>query len=454
VLELRLEILAAGFILICGPVFVWRRRDNIFAYYQVGFFFITFFIPWLIPTTIGVFDHAVVELYARLFVIGAFTFLLGLAFGAQFGNRSVNKVPITFTRSLPADDPSPLVMRRSRLLTLVAVVSLFAAFWVLGYIPLFAANRLAAKYGIGDYLAGFLRGAGIYHFALAIGSTILPVVVFLVWRRRRRAVDLALGGLLALGLMLSLSRDAALSGPAIFLVAWCIYRRMRAVTVLAVVCVTFSLGVLSNELVFTPSGLQGSLLDRVAANAADIPSQIGFLQGYRLQGSQQIGTKTLLAGLSPGRSDWEPGLYSLRTLIGVRDVSQFPSGGLRLPAPLWGYAAYGYLGAAAWSFISGIFTGWGVTKVRRLLDKSGEHPPQLLNLILAVTFYNGTFGLLAEFYFPQTSGFVLFAVALALGLNIVVRANPGAPGGPVSVRDAPDARENGQQPQPVRSRGG
>lgn len=418
----RLEILLATFVLTCGQAFVWRRRDNVFAYLAAGTFLASYLLPIVATDGLGTADPALVTLYGRVLLVGAVAFLAGLASGAQYGNRSPNKVPLTFARSRPDGEVPRVLAGRSRALAVVAVVALLGSFAALGYIPLFAADRRSAKYGVGAYAAGFARGSVIYHFALALGGAVLPVMLVLGWRRRRQGVDVALAGMLLLGLLLTLSRETALAGPALFLVALAVHRGARPGTIVALVGLAFAAGALSNEVLF-PAASTGpaSVVDRVVASAPDVPDQLAFLQGYRLAGSQQIGTKTLLGGLGLGKGPWDPGAYTVRVLTGASDVSAFASGGLRLPAPMWGFVAYGFAGAVVWSFVAGLFTGWGTAKVRRLLDAAGDSPPSMLNMVLAWVFYTGTFGALAAFYFPQTADVVLAGVAIALGLFVQVR---------------------------------
>lgn len=59
---------------------------------------------------------------------------------------------------------------------------------------------------------------------------------------------------------------------------------------------------------------------------------------------------------------------------------------------------------------------------------------QALNLMLALTFYNGTFGVLSQFYFPFRSDILVVGLALLFGLcPLRRRPTPAAaePGGAV-----------------------
>jgi len=255
---------------------------------------------------------------------------------------------------------------------------------------------------------------------------VLPVVLALAYRRRRR-LDLALSGFLLLLLLATLTRGEAFLGPLIFLIALAVERGWKPSHILGAVCLAFVAGTLANELVYTsPPTARPPLAVRVAATAPDLNDHLLFLNGFRLGGEQQVGTKNLQAGVSLSRSkgEYDPAAYAVRTITGLADLSDLASGGARLPAPMWGYAAFGYVGAAVWSFVSGLFGGWGTTLTRRLVTGVQGARGQSLNLILAYIFYSGTFLLLATFYFPERSNVVVLLLAIALTFSARNRPAP------------------------------
>lgn len=409
----RLPICVALLVLTCGQALLWRRRDNVFAYLQGGLFFSTVFAPLFATTVVSDTDPAVVDQYVRIMLVGALAYGCGLCFGAPLGKLSI---PLRFTFTVPfARREVPRQLRtRGRRIAVLSGMALISSFVLLGYVPLLAADRSAAKYGIGIYAAGFGRGAILYHLALAATGVILPIMLA-VFYRGRRGVDLAISGMLGLSVLVTLSRGDIFYGPLLFVVAFAVERRVRSWLILAVVCVAFVAGALANELVYTsPPTASPTLATRVSESAPDLRDQLGFLQGFRLSGEEHIGLRTITSAMGVSKGEWDPASYAMRILTGLHDVSGLAAGGIRLPAPLWGYAAYGLLGTIGWSFVSGLFTGWGTVKLRDLLSPVRGSPGVSLNLVLAATFYAGTFGLLATFYFPERSGVVVLLIALAL----------------------------------------
>jgi hypothetical protein len=428
---LKAEILLASLVLLCGQVAVWRRRDNILGYLQGGLYFASVVVAVLCTTIIDNSDPDLVGLYARILLVGAIGYTGGLVYGALLGQRQ--RLPsVTFGR--PFGDRFRLVLaRRTRIIAAGAIVLLMLSFVLLGYVPFLAADRVGAKYGIGIYRAGLERGALVFHAALRMGSMILPVILA-VWLRRRRGVDLALAGALCLGLLLTLSRGSALLGPLVFLVALLVSRNWRPWAILALVCGFYVSATLVNEIIqVARPTTSASFTTRVAASAPDISDHLGFLNGFQVSGSQHVGFKPILAGASLTKGEFNPSSYALRIRTGVVDVGEFASGGLRLPAPVWGYASFGYVGAAAWSFVAGTFWGWGSTLLRRIVTPVQGHPDQVMNLVLAWVFFHGTFAILSDFYFPERVEIVAVFLVVALCWAKTFRVEPA----PVPTAAAP-----------------
>jgi MFS family permease len=412
------QILVALLILTCGPVLLWRRRDNVLGYMGAGLFVSAYLIP-LVPTLRDHrFEPHLIRLYADVLSVGAIAFLVGLALGGQIGARSPNAVPLTFSRPVTGR-LFDLVATRARWITVAGIGGLLLAFLLMRYVPLLASDRVSAKYGVGSYRLAFERGSLFYRFGLAACSAILPVMLAVFWRRRR-LVDLLLCGLVVAGLALSLSRTAAFAGPLIFATAVAVERNYRPMVITALLVGTVAFGTLVS-LAFLETGNERpkDAASRIAASSPDVRDHLGFLRGYERRPEPTYG-RTLLAGLTLGKSTWDPSTYALRTITGLSDLRDFASGGLRLPAPLWGYASFGWAGALMFPALSGVFAGWGVVKLKRLLTSSLGAPGAVLNLAIAVTFYEGTFGALSEFFFLISSVVVAAGVAVVIGVAVRV----------------------------------
>ena len=67
--------------------------------------------------------------------------------------------------------------------------------------------------------------------------------------------------------------------------------------------------------------------------------------------------RTVLGGLIPGHYQWNPAIYTLNVVNPGEDATTLVSGGLRLPAPIWGYVSFQWFGVIIFCFLSGFFKG-------------------------------------------------------------------------------------------------
>lgn len=409
---LKVEICLAWLIISCGQIMFWWRRDNIFGYLQAGFFFASIAIPVLATSILDDLGPEFVNQYANIMVVGAFAYLAGLCYGAAFGRRVRPRV--TFACVL--DPVPPVLVKRTRQLALAGLSILCLSFLLLGFIPYFAADRVSAKYGVGLYRAGFSRGALVLHVGLIIAGTVLPVLLALCVRHRNR-IDIILVGVLSVGLTVTLSRGNTFYGPVVFLLAVAIERRWRPWRIVCCTCLAFVAGSLVNEIVLPATAVTGATFaSRVAGSAPDIVDNVSFLRGYDAKGSTQVGLRPILAGFNLEKGQYNASTYALRLRTGLPDISGLAAGGLRLPAPVWGYSSFGYPGVIVWSLLSGIAIGWGTTALRRSLSEVPGGQLRAINLILAWVFFNGTFLVLGEFYFFERVGVISFGMAAVLCL--------------------------------------
>jgi hypothetical protein len=159
-----------------------------------------------------------------------------------------------------------------------------------------------------------------------------------VFWRRRRLVDLLLCGLVVAGLALSLSRTAAFAGPLIFATAVAVERNYRPMVITALLVGTVAFGTLVS-LAFLETGNERpkDAASRIAASSPDVRDHLGFLRGYERRPEPTYG-RTLLAGLTLGKSTWDPSTYAL----GVKEKPE-----------VIGNAAHAAAGMAKWSVPAG-----------------------------------------------------------------------------------------------------
>lgn len=428
----KVQIALALFILTCGPFLFWFRRDNLLAFLQVSTYLGTMLTPLFLAPIVEQLDRHYVGLYAQVVTIGAVSSLAAACLGFALGIRSPNKLPLTFTQQLGNGSPLRFLERRAVALGVVGSLSFVVAYVLLGYVPLFAQFRVYAKYGIGPYREGFLRGSVAYHFSLALAAAILPILLAL-YRTHRRRVYLMLAAILGVELLLTLSRHKTFIGPLVFLAAVAIERKQRPAVIVGIITSTFLAGAVFNSLLFPSLDTGASFASRVAASAPDIRDGIAFVEGFERAGAEETRGRTVFAGLSLRPGDWDPAVYSLRITTGITDTGELASGGIRLAAPLWGYSAFGLPGVVGYCVLSGLLLGWAVGKWKRLLTPVLSYPNAALNHTVSYAVFQGTFAVLGSFYFVSTGDVLLLLIAIAVGIYIRFGTSHRAP----SVTGAP-----------------
>jgi hypothetical protein len=403
---------ASSGVLICGQILWWRRRDNVLGYLLVATWVVTILVPLFGTSVVAQANPHVVWRVTWMLTIGAGAYLVGLATGGVIGGQSRLGRQAIWARPY-VGDLAATIHTWARRFSVAALAVLFGAFALLGYVPALASDRQSAKYGVGVYAAGAARGGNIYHIGLAMASVALPIMLIVTWRRRSWQ-DLALCGALFVGLLFTLSREDAFNGPLLVVVALSVERRWKPTAVVALVCFALFAGTLVNEFVFpsTAGEVGSSFASRVAASAPDVHDQIAFMSGFETLGNHFVHTKNLTSVITPKKGFYDPTTYSIRTETLLPDVSGVGTGGIRLPGPEWGFVAYGWLGVIIWTFISGLFAGWGTVVVKQMLTEFTYAPDASVNYVLSWVYYTGTFGLLAGFFFPERADVVLLAAAL------------------------------------------
>ena len=97
--------------------------------------------------------------------------------------------------TMPEHPYRALFNRRVIVVTFLSTVGLLASFVIMGYVPLFAADPLQAKYFRGEYREGFLRASFILRPCLFALIAYLPLaIVVAATKRRLRYFFLILAG--------------------------------------------------------------------------------------------------------------------------------------------------------------------------------------------------------------------------------------------------------------------
>ncbi len=344
----------------CGSYLIWPSRYNITAHLNLAFVFLAFFVPAVILENQNDFAPELVTLYTELLIVGAIFYVIGLFTGFQ-----IKAGPTSFSFDvLETKIYERRVIRITKILLISGIIGETLGYLLMGFVPMFAADPLAAKFFRGPYAVPAYVSA-IYLSSFFILSTIVPIGL-MIWYQNKKKVLFLFLIVTAVGLMmLSLARSPAFSGIVLTVAVIMSFKSKKLFV--AFILLIFGLYAFSSVFYFI-TGIRdysemGFALktDHVfwrvlSSGSNDVNEQLDFLRYFNNNPEWTYG-QTIYGGLIPGHYYWNPSVYTLRVITMGQDVNEVISGGVRLPAPMWGYVSFQWPGAAIFSFLSGFARG-------------------------------------------------------------------------------------------------
>jgi hypothetical protein len=171
------------------------------------------------------------------------------------------------------------------------------------------------------------------------------------------------------------------------------------------------------------------LATTVASTAPDVSDTLSFLDRWDSYGRPLTEGRTFYGGLLPGNYEWNPGVWTITLGQSSVDVTEVNSGGLRLPAPVWGLLSFGLPGVIGVGLVTGAFTGLLAKVARTALPAESN-----LKAVYTLT--------VIEAFRPVVAGFFALSYISVFQLVIVLLILRRAAGEGGS--QAPAARDEGR----------
>jgi hypothetical protein len=401
------ELLVSYAIFCFGPYLVWPSRWNVVGHFQLGFFFVAYLIPLFWTDVVNSVSHSTVYLYSSIMALGAGAYLLGLPLGFLVPRYSVTGHRLL---TMPKLAYSRIFRSRVIMVMFFATLGLILSFIIMGYVPMFAADPLAAKYAHDDYQAGFLRASLIFGPSFLAFVSLLPLLIVVCAQTKAPShLFLLLLGLAAAGACMRRGDIgiSVIAGLGILVAGK--RGRIAFSGYLALVILLLWAGTLANYLlsayfsVKTGDFQNGEELSELtAAGAPDVSEGFQFFESFEQQREPRTYGAQFLGGLIPFQSltlSWiplarySPGFWAMGVLYGISDqkyIRNIGGGGPRIPAPVSGYCAFGWLGAFTMSALSGFITGYLAKFAKRYAGRGSlEQSAIVLSMYLAIYQFAG-----------------------------------------------------------------
>lgn len=357
-----------------GTYFIWLSKKNIFNHLNIGFIITAYLIPVFVIDYNDYIDAETLNLYVWVNLVGAFAYVLGLMFGVKIKNISIIDHVLLLDKfdSLP-DTSLMKIVRFFNSLYIIAITGTAVSFILMGFVPMFAEDIVSAKFFKGPYQESYHRVAFLYRTSRTLLEITIPIkFLILLYSPRFKEIVITVIGLLLISV--SLTRGPVFNG---FLLALSIFFSLKnshwqfyLYIFSLIILIAFGSSIFYFAYIYF--GVEGfykadSILEAIAKGSPDISDQLNFLKNFNLQGSNFTLGKTFLGGLIPFNFYWNPSAWSLYILNDTNDISEIGSGGLRLPVSLWGFTSFGWIGVFLIPFSSGLFQGYIIKKIKKLL---------------------------------------------------------------------------------------
>jgi hypothetical protein len=331
------------------------------AHLNLGFIFIAYFVPAVILKDQNDFPDDIVSLYTLILAVGAVFFVAGLYMGFSMQPVKVSRFSFVFLGTAAYQE---MIIKVTRTFLVTGIIGLISGYLMMGFVPFFAADPVAAKFFRGQYQVPFYVSI-VYLSSFFILTTVIPIAI-IVWYTHRKKNLFLIGAIIGVFLMMaSLSRGPAFSGLVLALAIIMSFKNKWTFRLLVVFLISIYLGSsvfyfvigVRNLADVSASFKDDHLFWRIAAaGTIDIQDQLNFLKLFTKDPIWTYG-RTIVGGLVPSHYEWNPAVYTLRVLNPGEDLSTLISGGLRLSAPMWGYVSFQWIGVALFCGLSGFLKG-------------------------------------------------------------------------------------------------
>jgi hypothetical protein len=390
-----------------GGYIVWPSRYNVMTHLNVGFVLIAFFIPAVILQYQDYYPARLVSFFTDILVIGAICYTVGLCSGFYFCKPKQTQLSFDVMDVMAYEKR---VIRITRILLYVCIISLVVSYLVMGFVPMFAADPLSAKFFRGAYREPYLRVAVLYRFSFYILSTIIPIAA-VVWYQYRKPFFLYAIGIAIALMLVSLSRGPAFTGLLTALaIVLSVKSRFHFKMLLVVIISSYFLSAFFYAIagIVTSNGdVKTEFLVTIAGSAPDMTDALEFLGHFEANPKWTYG-RNVYGSFIPGHYEWNPAVYTLQVVADGADVDDIVSGGLRVPLPFWGYVSFGWIGIAIFTTFTGVLNGIFLKYTKYWMAKHTSLIVRTVVVVINITIFSNIAGFYGTaFYFALPPMFIL-----------------------------------------------
>jgi len=384
-------------ILSIGSYFIWFSRYNVPAHLELAFIFTKYLVPIFLVNDIANFDEEILNLYEKILLVGAFSYLIGMILGNFIPKVRIKKFS---WQVLDEEVYSKRVEKITKYFFYFGVAGFIISYAVMGFIPMFASDPLNAKFFRNQYQAPYMRVAILFRSANYVMYN-LPAILLMLFYHYKKRIYLVYLIIVILLIATTLTRGDILGSLLLALGIICAQKKKLFKYYIASLILIFSLGSISfyliglifhNDLLIAMYD-KDNIFETIALGAPDVLDHLNFLKAFNNNPIYTYG-RTFFGGLVPGHYKWNPSVWPLSITNPNDDINDITSGGLRLPLPLWGYASFSWLGVVILSFFSGILNGYFISIIKKMISETHN----IIIITVIILLYTNVYNVWISFY--------------------------------------------------------
>lgn len=365
------------------PIILWRSKKNIAFFQGIPFNIIAYFGGSLYFIDFAKENYSVkddiLEFYTIILLISTVVFIACYIWGffsKGYVFRKIKSIYLFFDT-----DNIEKICHIGFFIGLITILLFVISFYGIGFIPLFADNPFAAKYMSGEYQEAYRSFAIPYRLALNL-SNIAIILLILDFFRKKKIKNIILVLLILICLIFTMRRGVIVSGLVSLVFSYMAYQtKWKFLSTVLIYLVVVMLGSASNDIFLYSIGLKDNLdLTSIFRGAPDIADQLFFLQHWINDYWNNTWGLNYLGALIPYHSEYNLAVITLN-VIG-ETVGEVASGGFRLPIPIIGYIAFGWVGTIIISAMAAYIGGIILCLKKEILEEIGLVKFIILNAIL------------------------------------------------------------------------
>lgn len=413
IFEYQLMNLFSYFCFYLGGFLIWPSRKNIPALIQIPFFISAIFIPIFVVNYNERFTDIEITKLTLINFFGACFLIFGIITGKLIKVHNYIFLTKFYNTAISFFASKKNVILRLIIFLFFSCFGLTICFFYMGFIPILEGDPMMAKYFKGDYKVIYDDVSFFFRLFQTFLFLAIPVSLFMIFQKINKTNKFILIFLTLWSILLfavNLYRGPVFSGIMMVLALFAAKSSYRALLFVLLLTLIYCFG----SVIYYFLGLYNfpdnfNWLNEISKGQPDIQDHLIFISKFS-DFPIYSGGITFIGALVPGNFEYNPAVYSLNIINPNNNITDIPSGGLRMTVYLHAFMAFSWVGTLIFSFI------YGLLLTRYTLILKGLNNDTLYNIGINTLWFLFVASFFLQFYHLKYQGLImLFFIIVLLG---------------------------------------